>query len=38
MTRYGVIDHIFGAALYYHLIIVSGLGTAFVPGTAATML
>ena len=38
MTRYGVIDHIFGAALYYHLIIVSGLGNAFVPGTAATML
>jgi hypothetical protein len=38
MTRYGVIDHIFGANLYYHLIIVSGLGTAFVPGTAATML
>ena len=38
MTRYGVIDHIFGAQLYYHLIIVSGLGNAFVPGTAATML
>jgi len=28
MTRYGVVDHIFGANLYYHLIIVSGLGTA----------
>jgi len=38
MTRYGVIDHIFGAALYYHLIVVQGLGTAFVPGTAAQML
>jgi len=38
MTRYGVIDHIFGAQLYYHLIIVSGLGQAFVPGTAAQML
>ncbi len=38
MTRYGVIDHIFGAQLYYHLIIVSGLGTAFVPGTGATFL
>ena len=38
MTRYGVIDHIFGASLYYHLIIVSGLGTAFVPGTGATFL
>ena len=38
MTRYGVIDHIFGAQLYYHLIMVSGLGTAFVPGTCATFL
>jgi len=38
MTRYGVIDHIFGASLYYHLLIVTGLGTAFVPGTAAQML
>jgi hypothetical protein len=28
MTRYGVVDHIFGANLYYHTIIVSGLGTA----------
>jgi len=28
MTRYGVVDHIFGASLYYHLIIVKGLGTA----------
>lgn len=28
MTRYGVVDHIFGANLYYHVIIVSGLGTA----------
>ena len=26
MTRYGVVDHIFGANLYYHLIIVKGLG------------
>jgi len=31
MTRYGVVDHIFGANLYYHTIIVKGLGTAFVP-------
>jgi len=29
MTRYGVVDHIFGASLYYHLIIVSGLGVNF---------
>jgi hypothetical protein len=28
MTRYGVVDYIFGASLYYHVIIVSGLGTA----------
>jgi hypothetical protein len=28
MTRYGVVDHIFGANLYYHVIIVKGLGTA----------
>lgn len=27
MTRYGVVDHIFGASLYYHVIIVKGLGT-----------
>jgi hypothetical protein len=27
MTRYGVVDHIFGANLYYHIIIVKGLGT-----------
>ena len=28
MTRYGVVDHIFGANLYYHLIIVRGLGSS----------
>jgi Major capsid protein Gp23 len=38
MTRYGVIDHIFGAALYYHLIIVTGLHTSFVPGTQSVFL
>ena len=27
MTRYGVVDYIFGASLYYHVIIVKGLGT-----------
>jgi hypothetical protein len=27
MTRYGVVDYIFVASLYYHLIIVKGLGT-----------
>lgn len=29
MTRYGIIDSIFGANLYYHLVIVRGLGTTF---------
>jgi hypothetical protein len=29
MTRYGIIDHIFGASLYYHLVIVQGLGASF---------
>jgi Major capsid protein Gp23 len=38
MTRYGVIDHIFGASLYYHLIIVTGLHTSFTPGTQAVFL
>jgi hypothetical protein len=33
MTRYGVVDNIFGANLYYHCIILQGLGTAFTPGT-----
>jgi hypothetical protein len=33
MTRYGVVDHIFGANLYYHVIIVKGLGTSFSPDT-----
>jgi hypothetical protein len=31
MTRYGVVDHIFGANLYYHIIIVKGLGNDFSP-------
>lgn len=34
MTRYGVVDHIFGSALFYHLVICKGLGDAFVPGAA----
>jgi hypothetical protein len=32
MTRYGVVDHIFGASLYYHIIIVKNLGEVFTPG------
>lgn len=38
MTRYGIVNNIFGANLYYHLIIVKGLGTAFVPGSVSTYL
>ena len=33
LTRYGVVDNIFGANLYYHVIICTGLGEAFTPGT-----
>jgi hypothetical protein len=36
LTRYGVVDNIFGANLYYHVVIVSGLGTAFSPNQAST--
>lgn len=32
MTRYGVVDNLFGADLYYHLILVQGVGSGFVPG------
>ena len=38
MTRYGIVNNIFGANLYYHLIIVKGLGTAFTPGSISTYL
>ena len=38
MTRYGVVDHIFGSDLYYHVIIVKGLGSSFVPGSAHVYL
>ena len=38
LTRYGVVDHIFGANLYYHLVICTGLGQSFVPGSAAIYL
>jgi len=31
LTRYGVVDNIFGANLYYHTILVQGLGVAFTP-------
>jgi len=32
LTRYGVVDNIFGSNLYYHVVIVQGLGTEFQPG------
>tara|TARA_B100001123_G_scaffold449347_1_gene614312 strand:+ start:792 stop:2345 length:1554 start_codon:yes stop_codon:yes gene_type:complete len=35
LTRYGVVDNIFGADLYYHLILIKDLGTSFVPGSAS---
>ena len=33
LTRYGVVDNIFGANLYYHTVIVQGLGVAFTPAS-----
>ena len=38
LTRYGVVDHIFGSNLYYHLVICTGFGQAFTPGSAAIYL
>jgi len=38
LTRYGVVDSIFGANLYYHLILVKGLGQAFTPGNATVYM
>jgi len=38
MTRYGIVNNIFGANLYYHLIIVKGLGAAFTPGSVSVYL
>lgn len=38
LTRYGVVDHIFGAELYYHVVIVKELGTAFTPGNQSVYL
>jgi hypothetical protein len=35
LTRYGVVDNIFGANLYYHTIILQGLDSPFTPGTQA---
>jgi hypothetical protein len=33
LTRYGVVDNIFGADLYYHVVIIKGLGEAFTPAS-----
>jgi hypothetical protein len=38
LTRYGVVDNIFGANLYYHCVMVAGLGTSFVPGANVVYL
>ena len=35
LTRYGVVDNIFGADLYYHVILVQGLGNTFTPGSTS---
>ena len=36
LTRYGVVDHLFGASNYYHVVFVKGLGVSFDPtGDAA---
>jgi len=38
LTRYGVVDNIFGAELYYHVIVVKGLGESFEPGKTSVYL
>jgi len=35
LTRYGVVDNIFGANLYYHVVILKNLGESFTPGSQA---
>jgi hypothetical protein len=35
LTRYGVVDNIFGAELYYHVIIIKNLGITFTPGASS---
>tara|TARA_R110000764_G_scaffold239027_1_gene337269 strand:+ start:1118 stop:2560 length:1443 start_codon:yes stop_codon:yes gene_type:complete len=35
LTRYGVVDNIFGSNLYYHVVIVQGMGTEFTPGASS---
>ena len=38
LTRYGVVDNIFGANLYYHVIVCKNLGESFEPGKASVYL
>ena len=38
LTRYGVVDNLFGSDLYYHIIVIKGLGDDFIPGTASNYL
>ena len=33
LTRYGVVDNIFGSNLYYHVVLLQGLGSTFTPGS-----
>jgi len=35
LTRYGVVDHLFGASNYYHVVFVLGLGTTVGTGAAS---
>lgn len=38
MTRYGVVDNLFGSSLYYHLVIVKNIDVAFTPGTTSVFM
>jgi hypothetical protein len=38
MTRYGVVDHLFGADLFYHTVIVKNLDKAFTPGETSVFI
>ena len=38
LTRYGVVDNIFGAELYYHLILIKDLNVPFTPGTQSVYM
>ena len=38
MTRYGVIDHLFGSELFYHTVIVKNLDQPFTPGDTSVFM